>query len=162
MKITYGIHESPFGKCIIGIFKKDVCYLVFENSNKKAAEDLQLIWSEAILTRDDLMTKEYIKKAFDIKGTKVGILMKGTEFQVRVWESLLSIPFGKTVSYSDIARAIGFPKAVRAVGTACGRNSIAYLIPCHRVLTSDGKLGGYRWGTKRKEKMLKVESATSY
>lgn len=87
------------------------------------------------------------------------LLIKGTHFQINVWKALMAIPEGQTSNYAAIAKAAGSPKAVRAAGTACGRNPIAYLIPCHRVLTSAGGLGGYRWGADRKKVMLALEQA---
>ena len=88
----------------------------------------------------------------------IRVLLKGTNFQIKVWEALLKIPAGAAVSYGALAEAAGRPGAGRAVGTAVGRNPIAYLIPCHRVLRSNGAVGGYRWGTARKKAMLGYES----
>jgi AraC family transcriptional regulator of adaptative response/methylated-DNA-[protein]-cysteine methyltransferase len=84
-------------------------------------------------------------------------LVKGTDFQLKVWKALLSIPEGEVTSYAKVARMIGHPKSVRAVGTACGANKIAYLVPCHRVLLSQGGIGGYAWGIERKKEMLRRE-----
>ena len=86
------------------------------------------------------------------------VYCRGTNFQIKVWEALLRIPSGHVVSYQDVARAIGSPKAMRAVGSAVGKNSIAYLIPCHRVIRGAGGLGGYRWGMTRKKMMLAKET----
>jgi AraC family transcriptional regulator of adaptative response/methylated-DNA-[protein]-cysteine methyltransferase len=83
--------------------------------------------------------------------------LKGTEFQVQIWCKLLEIPFGKLISYSQLAKSINKPKAARAVGTAIGSNPIAYLIPCHRVVQSNGSLGGYMWGLKRKSDIISWE-----
>jgi len=86
--------------------------------------------------------------------------VRATAFQQRVWQALMEIPRGQTRTYSQIAEAVGSPKAVRAVGTACGSNLLAVVIPCHRVVGSDGKLTGYRWGTDRKRQLLELEHAT--
>jgi AraC family transcriptional regulator of adaptative response/methylated-DNA-[protein]-cysteine methyltransferase len=86
------------------------------------------------------------------------LLVRGTNFQVKVWRALLQIPVGSVATYEDIATAIGSPNAVRAVGTAIGRNPVAFLIPCHRVIRTTGALGGYRWGLPRKRAMLAWES----
>ena len=85
--------------------------------------------------------------------------VKGTNLQIRVWEALLKIPAGEVVSYSQIARNVDHPKAVRAVASAVGRNAISYLIPCHRVIRNTGALGGYRWGLTRKKAILAWEAA---
>ena len=87
--------------------------------------------------------------------------LRGTAFQMRVWRFLQGIPLGETRSYADVAQAIGAPKATRAVGTACGANRVAVLVPCHRVLRGDGALGGYRWGLERKRALLKTEATTT-
>lgn len=159
--ISYGVHRTPFGWCVLGLTKRGICHLAFmdSRSDKKAVSSILSNWPKANLTRDDIETGKYIQKIFSVKRHKqsLHLLVKGTNFQIKVWEALLSIPKGKTVSYKDIACAIGSKKAVRAVGTACGKNSIGFLIPCHRVLTSAGALGGYRWGVKRKKAILASE-----
>ena len=87
----------------------------------------------------------------------VPLHLKGTEFQLRVWKELLNIPFGETTTYKDIAAALQTPKAFRAVGSAIGENPVSVLIPCHRVLRTDGALGGYHWGLERKVRLLEWE-----
>lgn len=160
--IRYGMHSSPFGGCLIGVTGRSICQLSFmKSANKREAlRHLKEAWPKAILKRDDIHTRSYFKKIFKPRNSKhpFHLLAKGTHFQIKVWKALLTIPEGKITSYAKIARKAGFPKAVRAVGTACGKNPIGFLIPCHRVLASDGKLGGYRWGIKRKEMMLAWES----
>ncbi len=88
----------------------------------------------------------------------IRLMLIGTAFEVRVWQALLRIPIGRAVSYSDIAHHLGNPKAMRAVGTAVGRNPISFVVPCHRVLRTDGALGGYHWGLTRKRAMLGWEA----
>jgi AraC family transcriptional regulator, regulatory protein of adaptative response / methylated-DNA-[protein]-cysteine methyltransferase len=163
IEIEYGIHSSPFGWCLIGVTKRGVCHLSFLNNNDKnlGIKIIQNNWPNSKLVQNQDLTGEYIRRIFSVnKKSKqpIHLLIKGTNFQIKVWEALLKIPEGKIMSYSQVAKMTGFPKAIRAVGTACGRNSIAYLIPCHRVLTSDGKIGGYRWGVKRKQAILALES----
>ncbi len=164
INISFGIHTSPFGLCIIGITKKRVCHLSFTNSKKadSAAKDILLNWPVAEIVRDQVVTKKYVDMIFAVGKKKtiksLHLLIKGTKFQIKVWEALLTIPQGKTVSYKEVARMIGLPKAVRAVGTACGKNTIGFLIPCHRVVPSSGGLGRYRWGLNRKKAMLSFES----
>ncbi len=121
---------------------------------------MQTKWSNAQFLYDDKITKNYFDRIFTSKNSKqsLHLMVRGTNFQIKVWQALLAIPSGKTVSYGSIAKKIGRPKAVRAVGSACGKNTIGYLIPCHRVLTASGDLGGYRWGIDRKAAILAHES----
>lgn len=159
-EIRYGVHPSPFGWCVIGITARGVCALFFLEKKSDAVVFLKERWSCAKLIRDDTATEEYASVIFSSqkRRKKIPIVLSGTNFQIKVWEALLAIPSDHAVKYADIAQSIGSPKAVRAVGTACGENPIAYLIPCHRVLTSAGGLGGYRWGTERKELILEREA----
>ncbi len=162
-EIRYGIHTSPFGWCVIGLAKGGVCTLLFLESNweREAVKRIKASWPKAVLVRDDAGTAPYVKKIFAHSGRKLRIplVLKGTGFQIKVWEALLAIPEGRVTSYADVARAIGKPSAVRAVGSACGKNTITYLVPCHRVLTSSGGLGGYNGGVERKETILAWEAA---
>lgn len=163
IEITYGIHASPFGWCVIGLTSRGISNLSFieKGSDRQARANIREKWPHATLVRDDATTEKYAARIFAVGVSKkpLHLLVQGTNFQVKVWEALLAIPPGKAATYGDIARYIGSPKAVRAVGTACGKNAIAYLIPCHRVLAGDGGMGGYRWGTERKELMLTREAA---
>lgn len=161
-EIRYGIGKSPFGWCVIGMnTNKEICAFAFleKKTVSEALKSLQTTWPKATFIRDDAKLLPYLTKIFK-RTNKVSLplLVNGTDFQIKVWEALLEIPEGATSTYADIARYIGEPKAVRAVGTACGANPIGFMIPCHRILTSDSKLGGYRWGTARKEAILKWES----
>jgi AraC family transcriptional regulator, regulatory protein of adaptative response / methylated-DNA-[protein]-cysteine methyltransferase len=164
INIRYGIGNSPFGRCLIGITKRGICHLSFvETNNFKKGRDIILkSWPKAELIEDQAMAKSYINKIFYSNNLKqpLRLLIRGSNFQIKVWEALLKIPYGQISTYSKIAKLSGFPKAVRAVGTACGKNSIAYLIPCHRVLTSSGGIGGYRWGIQRKQAILNLENKT--
>lgn len=140
MKTLYTLHDSPFGPCIIGGNAEGICELSFVDASNEAR------------TRA-LPTGEFFSG-----DTSLPLNIQGTSFQLKVWDALLKIPKGQTRSYAEIASVVGSPKAVRAVGTACGKNKIALLIPCHRVLGSKGKLGGYRWGTERKRAILDWEA----
>lgn len=160
MEITYGIHSSPFGWCLLGIRGGKICNLSFleKKSRSHALALLKEKWPQVTYLYSESKTKPYLKKVFGgKKSEKPALLIEGTDFQKKVWEELLKIPRGKTKTYNDIAKGIKAPKAVRAVGTACGKNSIAFAIPCHRVIASDGSLGGYRWGLKRKQAILAWE-----
>jgi AraC family transcriptional regulator of adaptative response/methylated-DNA-[protein]-cysteine methyltransferase len=164
IEIKYGIHPSPFGWCLVGLTARGVCHLSFldKDDRRQGVAQIQQAWPKARLVHDPRETGMLVKKIFhptrsDSK-RPIHLLIKGTNFQVKVWEALLAIPDGQVASYAAIARAAGSSKAVRATGSSCGKNSIAYLIPCHRVLTSAGGIGGYRWGTERKETILAWES----
>lgn len=161
--IDYGLHPSPFGWCVIGITKRGICQLAFieTNSEAEARVCIHERWPHALLSRDQKKTAVYARQLFDAQAKRkpLHLLVKGTNFQVKVWEALLRIPPGEVSNYGAIAQEIGLPRAVRAVGTACGKNAIAWLIPCHRVLAGDGGMGGYRWGVERKEAILAWEHA---
>jgi len=160
--LTYGVAESPFGVCFVGLIEQGVCTLSFieKKELRASVDDLHTRWPLMILKRDDVKITSLVKDIFGNTPSKksVDIIMEGTDFQLKVWEALLAVPLGKTVSYADIARIIKSPKAVRAVGTACGSNHVAFLIPCHRIVTSQGKQGGYRWGIEKKKKILAWEA----
>lgn len=157
-EVRYGIHPSPFGWCVIGITRRGVCELSFldDDDDDLARTAILEHWAKARPVRDDRATREAARKAFaGLEGGKpLHLVLHGTNFQVKVWEALLRIPQGAIVDYATLARMAGKPDAIRAAASACGRNAIAYLIPCHRVLARDGGLGGYRWGLERKEAML--------
>ncbi|MEX2054743.1 MAG: methylated-DNA--[protein]-cysteine S-methyltransferase [Candidatus Andersenbacteria bacterium] len=159
--ITYGIHPSPFGSCLIGITEQAICTLAFLDTNNErvAIRTLRETWPAATLTRDQRQTESFVRQLFGRRRSTraLPIILKGTNFQIKVWEALLTIPAGKVVSYSTIAKRIGSPKAARAVGAACGANPVGFIVPCHRVLSSNGTLGGYHWGIERKRAMLAWE-----
>lgn len=157
--MVYGIASSPFGTVVIGLFDGKVAKLSFIDKVSKAAGEIHKTWPKANLIRDDEKIVPLAKKIFVKSKAKKNIpfVIHGTPFQLRVWKAMMAIPFGQTKSYKDIAKAVGAPNAFRAVGTACGKNPIGMLIPCHRVLASDGSLGGFGWGLKRKQQMLDWE-----
>lgn len=160
IEIFYGYHETPFGDCLIGVTNRGVCHLSFcGDKTGPALEELQKKWSHATLTKNQKMTKKSISCIWQKrKKSPLKLLVMGTSFQVKVWEALLKIPEGHLLSYSDVAKAISAPKSSRAVGTAVGDNTIAYLIPCHRVIRESGKISQYRWGADRKKAILLWES----
>ena len=163
--ICYAFHETPFGKGLIAVTERGICYLGFVNNDNQAVvlEDLQKRWPQASLIEDPKASRESIQRIFHIEDSSnrepVALFLKGTNFQIKVWEALLKIPEGALVSYADMATFVGMPNAHRAVGTAIGQNPIAYLIPCHRVLRANGEIGGYHWGTARKKAMLDMEAS---
>lgn len=163
LEIRYGTHISPFGEVLVAITGRGICKLVFiTNGNKsEPLNQLQAEWPNAELIEDRISTSEVIQRVFKYENNQkkpLSVLVRGTNFQVSVWQALLNIPQGQLVCYGDIANIIGKPKANRAVGTAIGANPIAFIIPCHRVIQQSGQLGGYRWGETRKHAMLVRES----
>lgn len=162
LEISYGFHATPFGRCLIGITSRGVCWLSFINEGSDEAElsNLQSHWEKSVLKADEQATALYIDKIFsNSKGTdtKLNVLVKGTNFQLKVWNALLNLHSGELVTYQHIANQIGNPKALQAVGSAVGANSLAYLIPCHRVIRKEGRLGEYRWGSSRKKVLIAYE-----
>ena len=165
--IDYGFHPSPFGVCFIALTDRGICGLSFmENiARTEIPKSFYEEWSNATFHHDQKKTFEYVKEIFSSKVShdkkSLKALFLGTNFQIKVWEALLRIPSGAAVTYTDVARMAGSPQAVRAVGTAIGKNSIAYLIPCHRVIRGVGAMGGYRWGLIRKRMILGIEAVQS-
>ncbi len=166
IEIRYGRHETLYGSCLVGVTDRGICYLSFVDSQQPDAgvSDLQRRWSRATVREDTDSTRgvaERIGRGHQPDGPPAPVLLRGTNFQIKVWQAMLAIPPGAAACYGDIADMIGQPTATRAVGSAVGANPIAYLIPCHRVLRKSGHLGGYRWGEERKLAMLGLEAAAA-
>lgn len=167
LKILYGFHPSPFGQVLIMATDKGLAGLGFADpgGEQTALEDMCNRWPSAAFLEDSAATSQYAKRVFDPDQWQhdqpLNIVMIGTDFEIRVWQTLLKIPMGKAATYSDIAANIGKPKASRAVGSAVGRNPISFVVPCHRVLAKGGKIGGYHWGLTRKRAILGWESGLS-
>lgn len=161
LDLSFGFHDSPFGCALLLVAPRGLSALAFcDDDDKEAAlSDLKGRWPRAHYDESPELTRPYAENIFRNETGEINLVMKGTPFQIKVWEALLRIPVGQTVSYSDIAIHIGNPRAVRAIGQAVGRNPIAYVIPCHRVLQSTGALGGYHWGRTRKQALLAYEQA---
>lgn len=156
--ITYGYGDTPFGEALIAYTDKGICYLGFIDNNKELIfESFKELWENANLLHDDSKADEYLNNIF-IKNKKYNLLLKGTDFQINVWKALLNLPNGAVATYQDIADFLEKPKAVRAVASAIGKNHIAYLIPCHRVVAKSGAMSGYRWGIERKKILIAYES----
>jgi AraC family transcriptional regulator of adaptative response/methylated-DNA-[protein]-cysteine methyltransferase len=164
--VKYGFHPSPFGDCFIAITPRGICQLAFVDpvSRKEVLGRLKHDWPLATLVPDQAATRGPAARAFPLGGqptdTPLALHVKGTNFQLKVWEALLKIPDGGVTTYGDIASSLHLPGGSRAVGTAVGSNPVAWLIPCHRVIRSTGELGGYAWGVERKKVMLSLESMT--
>jgi AraC family transcriptional regulator of adaptative response/methylated-DNA-[protein]-cysteine methyltransferase len=162
ISIWYGFHPTPFGECLIAVTQRGICALSFvePNTQQHALVHLHEEWTHAVITHDETVTEPFVEQIFTPTASHkpLTLLLRGTNFQIKVWEALLKIPVGHLASYADIASAIGNPKASRAVGSAIGSNQLAYLIPCHRVIQKMGIYGQYRWGATRKRAMLAREA----
>jgi AraC family transcriptional regulator of adaptative response/methylated-DNA-[protein]-cysteine methyltransferase len=166
LTIQYGMHQTRFGEAFIAMTERGVTALRFvdtdsaDHTERLVLEEIQSAWPLATLVHAPQDTQRVIARIFKTSDDEpLTLWLRGTNFQIRVWEALLAIPTGQAVTYQHIARAIGQPEAVRAVGSAVGANPIALLIPCHRVLRKSGGLGGYRWGATRKQAVLAYEGA---
>ena len=162
--IRYGIHPSPFGKCLIATTNRGICHLGFiQSSEGDAIDDLVSSWNQAKMIEDYKATSSLMEPIFDLnyRGKPLNVHLRGTNFQLKVWEALLQIPAGTVTTYEGIASRINKPSAMRAVGTAIGHNPIAVLIPCHRVIRKVGEFGNYRYGTLRKKALLVKEFSAS-
>ncbi len=160
LTIRYGWFDSPFGKALAMGTDKGLCGLAFadEFGDAMAWQDMTARWPAATFVEDPAKLAPWVTAAFAQKG-KTALHLIGAPFQIKVWEALLTIPSGHVTTYSEIAQSVGRPKAVRAVGTAVGRNPVSWLIPCHRALRKSGGLGGYHWGLPVKRAMLAYEAA---
>jgi AraC family transcriptional regulator, regulatory protein of adaptative response / methylated-DNA-[protein]-cysteine methyltransferase len=172
LDIAYGVHETPFGSAFVARTERGVCALTFVDaeggrSEAAALAELEVAWPGAALRADAGATSAVIGRMFSPRGARAGadgtaplaLHVRGTNFQVKVWEALLRVPEGAVVAYGELAAAAGRPSATRAVASAVARNPVAYLIPCHRVIRKTGAFGEYRWGAPRKRAMLAWESA---
>ncbi|MBK6639223.1 MAG: methylated-DNA--[protein]-cysteine S-methyltransferase [Rhodocyclaceae bacterium] len=160
--IGYGVAVSPFGDALIAWTARGVCHLAFYQQNSPALlSELQELWPHACLEQQDMKAGAWLERIFPRSPTRgtVHLVLRGTNFQIKVWEALLNVASGELRSYSQIAAMIGSPRAARAVGSALAANTIGYLIPCHRVIRESGDINHYRWGTPRKQAMLAWEAA---
>jgi len=164
LTIGYGLHPSPFGKALVMTTEAGLCGLAFADEGEEAATvaDMRSRWPEARYVEQSAATGAYAKRIFDPERwrpeTPLRIVFIGTDFEIRVWQTLLRIPFGKAATYSGIAAHIGRPQAARAVGAAVGRNPVSFVVPCHRVFGKSGSLCGYHWGLTRKRAILGWEA----
>ncbi len=163
LTIEYGFHETLFGECLIGVTERGICHFTFaEDDPQLNLLRLQNNWKNATLRQNQQATAWVADQIFrkESPASPLKLLVRGTNFQVKVWEALLRIPEGHVASYQTIARMVGQPKALQAVGSAVGANSIGFLIPCHRVIRKEGIVGEYHWGATRKKAILGWEMAT--
>lgn len=162
LQIRWGWADSLLGPMIAGLTHRGVCFLHFAVDKRDSAQQqLQEAWPLAKFVRDDGAVQQLAENLFDAFGQRrpLNVLLKGTNFQIKVWEALLSIPAGKVATYADVAYYCQKPGAQRAVGTAIAKNPVGVLIPCHRVIRAGGEVGDYRWGADRKVALLAWESA---
>ncbi|MBR0824829.1 bifunctional helix-turn-helix domain-containing protein/methylated-DNA--[protein]-cysteine S-methyltransferase [Bradyrhizobium manausense] len=164
LTLTYGFHPSPFGTAIVIATNRGLSCLAFADPGEEQAAlaDMTRRWPNATYVEDHESTAPIARRIFDTRlwrpDQPLRVVMIGTDFEVRVWETLLKIPMGRAVSYSDIACKINSPKASRAVGAAVGKNPVSFVVPCHRALGKSGTLTGYHWGITRKQAMLGWEA----
>ena len=166
MTIQVAIVPSPLGRLLVATTSRGLCAVRFGENAAELERELREEFRAAEIERDDAALQPYLQPLLSsLRGEKVTIDLpldvRATAFQKKVWDALREIPAGETRSYSEVARAIGDPKAVRAVATACASNPVALAVPCHRVVRSDGQLAGYRWGIERKKKLLERERRES-
>ncbi len=165
LSINYSFSQSPFGTILVASTYKGICYMGFYDDAKLAFQELEKRFSKAVFIQQ---TDDFQQNALQIYTedwsniNTIKLHLKGTDFQLKVWEALLKVPTGHLETYGNIATAIQKPKAARAVGTAIGSNPIAFLIPCHRVIQSTGVFGGYMWGSTRKTAIIGWEAAKVY
>jgi len=163
--IHYGLHHSPFGACLVGLTGRGVCWLSFvqNTSCRQAIGELKQHWNGATLSQRPDLTGPVANQIFlglsNGKRSPLSLLLMGTNFQLKVWKALLTVPAGALVTYETLGEIIGAGQSARAVGNAVADNRIAWLIPCHRVIRKNGLLGGYRWGETRKRAILAWETA---
>ena len=159
LTICWGWFDTPFGPALVMGTDRGICGLGFaaETGEAAAMQDLRGRWPLAAYVEAPDRLRPWVDAAFGTQ--KAPLYLIGAPFQIKVWEALLRVPSGQVTTYSEIARSIGHPTAVRAVGTAVGRNPISLFIPCHRALRKSGGLGGYHWGLPVKRAILAWESA---
>ena len=164
LTMTYGFHPCPFGTALVMTTSRGLAGLALADAGKErtALNDMRARWSKARFVEDAAVTAPVAQRIFDPKlwrkDRPLRIIMIGTDFEVRVWEKLLTVPMGGLTTYSDLANAAGAPKGARAVGAAVGKNPICFVVPCHRVIGKSGELTGYHWGLTRKRAILGWEA----
>jgi AraC family transcriptional regulator of adaptative response/methylated-DNA-[protein]-cysteine methyltransferase len=158
--------ETPLGWALVAATGRGICMTALADDRDSLAAALRQRFPAAAVIAEDAGLKDWADRIVGFitapdQNLDLPLDIQGTAFQARVWRALQKIPLGKTASYTEIAAALGQPKAVRAVAQACAANKLALLVPCHRVIRSDGDLGGYRWGLERKRELLARERAAA-
>lgn len=151
--------NSPFGKLLLAQSETGLCWLKYVNNSSESRQQLNSAFPDQSFSQDDAWSASIVDKLIKGKSLSINISPVGTSFQIDVWNTLLKVPLGTTVSYGLLAMKCGHATAVRAVASAVSRNPISIIIPCHRVLPKDGRLGNYRSGSHRKKLLLEWEGA---
>ena len=165
LTIKYGFHPSPFGECLLATTARGICgfFFVKNRDRKDPLAELRFFWQKADIVEDPHASGELVDRIFNPSfgnpSAPLHLVLNGTNFQIKVWEALINIPFGAVVSYEDVAIQVGIPGATRAVGSAVGKNPISFIIPCHRVIRKSADFGNYGGGTARKKAILGWEAA---
>lgn len=163
LNINYSFADTPFGKIIAASTDKGVCHMAFvDEGERRAFDHLRSIFPNAEYVLSPDTKQQHALSVFDRDWNRleeIKLHLKGTEFQLKVWETLLKIPAGGLATYADLATKSGYNGACRAVGTAVGKNPVAFLIPCHRVIKATGEPGNYHWGEMRKNAIIGWEAA---
>ena len=168
LDVAYGFHPTPFGECLVAETSRGICWMSFvqDDDRTRELEHLRSSWPHARLVEDGGVAAEAVARAFRLESTpesgEIRLVLRGTNFQIKVWEALLAIPPGFVVAYEDVAQRIGRPSSSRAVGNAVGSNPISFLIPCHRVIRKVGTFGNYGGGRERKKAILAWETVKSH
>jgi AraC family transcriptional regulator of adaptative response/methylated-DNA-[protein]-cysteine methyltransferase len=164
LTIRFGFHPSPFGSALVMATERGLAGLAFADHGEERAAlaDMMSRWPRATYVEDSARTAIVARRIFDPAqwnaAQPLRVVLIGTDFEVRVWETLLQIPMGRLATYSGIASKLANPKASRAVGAAVGKNPVSFVVPCHRVVGKSGDLTGYHWGITRKRAMLGWEA----
>jgi len=165
LTIKYGFHPSPFGECLIATTARGICgfFFVKNRDRKDPLTELRFFWKHADIVKNQNASREMVDRifypSFTNNSAPLHLILNGTNFQIKVWEALIKIPFGAVVSYEDVAIQVGLPGATRAVGSAVGKNPISFIIPCHRVIRKTADFGNYGGGAARKKAILGWEAA---
>jgi len=168
LRIHYGFHPSPFGRCLLAVTARGICGLSFvkEAPEEQMVHGLKMRWPGAVVEEAPDATEDVARQVFTFPSEHepgpLHLFVRGTNFQIQVWQALIRIPLGHAVTYQDIARHVGMPSASRAVGNAVGDNPIPFLIPCHRVIRKLGEFGNYGEGPQRKKAILGWEAALTH
>lgn len=160
--VDWGQADTPFGPALVAWTPRGLCYLAFlDGDTALRHQELCAAWPAARLQCDEAGAQRLMEQVFPAtpQPGRLHLLLRGTNFQLKVWEALLRLPPGRRVSYTQLAALAGVPRAQRAVGSALAANQIGWLIPCHRVIRESGDSGNYRWGSERKAAMLTWEAA---
>lgn len=165
LTMRFGFHPSPFGSALIMATDRGLAGVAFADAGEEqtALTDIKRRWPRARYVEDEAHTTQIARRIFDPAQWRpeepLRVVLIGTDWEVRVWEALLRIPMGRLATYSGIAEKVCTPAAARAVGAAVGKNPLAFVVPCHRVIGKAGELTGYHWGLTRKRAMLGWEAA---